>query len=129
MTPCKITVVLDRTYGKRLLNTPAVTRVWIVDTPVNRVAVQLMRTERPLQDVTTFKFRDEESAEETLLAELDTIDLHHGSYSPKPAYTVLEVVGTAITERIVAGLSTFGFKEFRPTSSGFSADRYVNERE
>jgi hypothetical protein len=44
-----------------------------------------------------------------LLAELDTIDLHHGSYSADPPYTVLEVLGTPLTAKAKNELSAYGF--------------------
>ena len=125
--PYAVTVILDRTYGERLLALPAGTAVWIVDTPPNRAAAQRLWAERPaashLDGITTFKSREEASAEETLLSELDTIDLHHGPFSAKLPYTVLEVIGAATTERIKAAMSAFGFTEFQSTALGFRAVR------
>ena len=74
-----VTVILDRAYGERLLALPARTAVWVVDTPPNRAAAQRRWAQRTseshLQGVTTFKPPEKESAEEMLLANLDTIDL------------------------------------------------------
>jgi hypothetical protein len=67
----------------------------------------------------TFKAGDDCSSEKTLINELDTIDLHHASYSADPPYTVLEVIGTPISERLKAELSHYGFCEFQPTGEGF----------
>ena len=129
--PYSVTVILDRAYGERLLVLPVGTAVWIVDTPPNRAAVQRLwaeRTPERLGGVTTFKSREEASAEEMLLGKLDTIDLHHGPYSAQPPYTILEVIGAAITEPIKAAMSAFGFAEFQSTASGFRAVRPLPTR-
>jgi len=58
-----------------------------------------------------------------LLNEMNTIDLHHGSYSSDPPYTVLEVLGTPLSDRIRGELSEYGFVEFLPNVEGFLAIR------
>ena len=60
-----------------------------------------------------------------LINELDTIDLHHGTYSANPPYTVLDVIGTAVTARLKAKLGEFGFDDFQETREGFRAVRPV----
>lgn len=125
--PYPVTVILDRAYGERLLALPVGTAVWIVDTPPNRAAAQRLwaqhTSDSHLDGVTTFKTREEASAEEMLLGKLDTIDLHHGTYSAQPPYTVVEVIGAAITERVKAAMSAFGFTDFQTTALGFRAVR------
>lgn len=83
--PYSVTVVLDRSYGERLSDLPVGQPVWIVDTPLNRAAAEKLwaeqRGESHLTGVTTFKVSADGSAEESLIGEFDTIDLHHGSYS------------------------------------------------
>lgn len=120
-----ITVVLDRSYGDRLSDLPLGQPVWIVDTPVNRAAAQKLWSERHdethLTGITTFK--SDLSAEESLIDEFDTIDLHHGSYSADPPYTVVDVIGARLTDSVRATLQDFGFDEFRLTSAGFRAIR------
>jgi hypothetical protein len=97
--------------------------VWIVDTPQNRAVAQNLWAANPnrnhLEGVTTFKAGQDCPSEETLINELDTIDLHHGSYSADPPYTVLEVIGTPISERLKDELSHYGFNKFQPTGEGF----------
>ena len=58
-----------------------------------------------------------------LINELDTIDLHHGTHSANPPYTVLEVIGTGISAKLKAEVSQFGFDEFQETLQGFRAVR------
>ena len=48
-----------------------------------------------------------------------------GSYSADPPYTILEVLGILLSDRIKAELSQYGFNEFHPDSVGFHAVRPV----
>jgi hypothetical protein len=38
--------------------------------------------------------------EEILLCELDSIGLHHGGYSVKPPYTIIEIFGVLLSELV-----------------------------
>jgi hypothetical protein len=123
----RVFVVLDREYGERLSELAANGPVWIVDTPTNRAVAQKIwtadRNRSHLDGVTAFKTGDACSSETTLIDQLDTIDLHHGTYSANPPYTVLEVIGTTISERVKTQLSQFGFNQFQRTAEGFRAVR------
>ena len=127
--PYKVSVVVDREFGERLAALEPGVPVWILDTPVNRGVAQRLWKESTepnhLTGVTTFKTCDSLSPEEILLSELDTIDLHHGSYSAETPYTILEVLGVPLSDKIRAALSEYGFNEFRPNATGFSAIRPV----
>jgi hypothetical protein len=65
-----------------------------------------------LTGITTFNDLESSSPEDLLVSELDTIDLHHGSHSANPPYTILEVLGAPLSDRIKAELSQYGFDEF-----------------
>ncbi len=123
----RVYMVLNREYGDRLFDLARTGPVWIVDTPLNRTAAQRIWTVDPnrghLDGVTTFETGDDSSPEDSLINELDTIDLHHGTYSADPPYTVLEVIGAGMSERVKTGLSEFGFNEFQSTTEGFRAVR------
>ncbi len=125
--PYRVFVVLDREYGEQLSRLVEKSPVWIVDTPKNRTVAQSIwsadTSRSHLEGVTTFKTRDDSSPEDTLIQELETIDLHHGVYSANPPYTVLEVIGTAISDRVKGKFAEFGFDQFEPTSQGFRAIR------
>jgi hypothetical protein len=125
----RVFVVLDREYAERLSEVAAAGPVWIVDTPTNRAAAQRIWAADPnrshLDGITTFKTADESSPETALIEQLDTIDLHHGTYSASPPYTVLEIIGTTISERTQAELSRFGFDQFQGTAEGFRAVRQL----
>jgi hypothetical protein len=125
----RVFVVLYREYGERLFELARAGPVWIVDTPSNRATAQKVWAVHPsrshLDGVTTFKTGDDSSPEDTLINELDTIDLHHGTYSADPPYTVLEVIGAVLSERLKTELSQFGFDDFQATTEGFRAARPV----
>jgi hypothetical protein len=120
-------VVVDKEFGTRISELLKRGPVWIVDTPTNRAAAQIIWTARSdqnlLDGVTVFKLFDCCSIEDTLVNELDIIDLHHGSHSADPPYTMLEIVGIQVTERIKSELSRFGFNKFEKTTTGFCAVR------
>jgi hypothetical protein len=123
----RVFVVLDRDYGEGLYSLAQTGPVWIVDTPLNRAAAQILWSANPnrshLDGVTTFKFGADSSSEDILINELDTIDLHHGIYSAGPPYTVIEAIGASISEKLTSKLSEFGFNEFEATPQGFRALR------
>jgi hypothetical protein len=101
--------------------------VWIVNTPSNKPVAQRLWKERPneshLTGITTFNDIESSSPEELLIEELDSIDLHHGTYSAKPPFAVLEVLGTRITDNAKHALAAYGFEEFHENSCGFTAIR------
>jgi hypothetical protein len=125
--PYKVCVVVDREFGERLAEIESGVPVWIVDTPVNKPVAQRLWKERPheshLTCITTFDDWNPVSPEDLLIGELHMIDLHHGSYSTDTPYTILEVFGAPLSERIKVELSEYGFNEFHPTAAGFSAVR------
>jgi hypothetical protein len=123
----KVYIVVDREFGERLNMLEKGVPVWIVDTPANKAAAQRVWQKLPdpdhLTGVTTFRAFAPATSSELLLAEIDTIDLHHGTYSADPPYTVLEVIGAPLTEEIRNSLSVYGFSEFTETAAGFTAMR------
>ena len=127
--PYRVFVVVDREYGERLLELVQMGPVWIVDTPANRTVAQQIWAATPershLDGVTTFKFVETSSSEDIVINALDTIDLHHGTYSANPPYTVLEVIGSEITAKLKAEFSQFGFNEFQEIAQGFRATRVI----
>lgn len=125
--PYTVTVVLDRNFGESLSELPLGQPIWIVDTPINRSATERAWKEHTvgnhLTGVTIFNCIGDCSAEESLIDEFDTIDLHHGSYSSKLPYTVINVIGAQLTDAIKVMLSEYGFNEFHITEFGFRAVR------
>jgi hypothetical protein len=127
LEPYRVFVVLDPAYGQRLDELAKNGPVWIVDTPANRSVAQQIWTAAPnrshLEGVTTFKFPENSSSEDILINELDTIDLHHGIHSANPPYTVIEVIGAGVSDKVKEALSEFGFDHFEATSHGLRATR------
>jgi hypothetical protein len=121
----RVIIVLDREYGERLSQLAA--PIWIVDTPQNRAAAEKRwaadSNRRHLDGVTTFKTMNDLTPEDVLIGELDPIDCHHGIYSANPPYTMVEVIGTSISDRLRRKLSQFGFNQFDSTPQGFYATR------
>jgi len=125
--PYKVYIVVDREFGEELAELARGVPVWIVDTPTTKPVAQRFWNERPdenhLTGITTFNDLNSLSPEEMLLGHLDTIELHHGSHSADPPYTVIEVFGTQLTANAKSVLSEYGFNAFHITSTGFTASR------
>jgi len=130
--PYRVFVVVDRDFGQHLTALAEMGPVWIADTPVNKCVAQKIWAAYPrsghLEGVTTFNVPDGTSSEDILINELGTIDLHHGTYSANPPYTVLEVIGTSITARLKAELGEYGFDHFQETARGFRATRPIPDQ-
>jgi hypothetical protein len=127
VVPSKVYVVVDREFGEQLAELEQGIPVWIVDTPTNKPVVDRLWKERPqkghLAGITIFDDLKSSSPEDILLEELDMIDLHHGSDTADPPYTVIEVFGTRLTTRAKNELSAYGFNEFHANLAGFTARR------
>jgi len=125
--PYKVYVVVDRNFGAQLNEIERGVPVWIVESQDNKPVVQRLWQERTFEShfegITIFADSAGLSAEEILLGELDTIDLHHGIHSANPPYTVLEIVGVNLTVSIKTELVSLGFDDFQTTSTGFIATR------
>jgi hypothetical protein len=125
--PYKVRVIVDREFGEHLAQLESGVPARIVDTPTNKAVAQRLWKERNqeshLTGITTFNDPDSLSPEDILVSKLDTIDLHHGSYSAVPPYTILEVLGVPLSERIKLALCEYGFNQFHPDATGFSAIR------
>lgn len=125
--PYSVSIVLDRNYGSRLGELLKGGPVWAIDSPTNRECAQQLWAELPDRDhldgVTVFRSAEDRSAEQMLIDEMGTIDEHHGIYSADPPYTVIRVVGSALTPEVRQLLESFGFDSFSITSGGFDAVR------
>ena len=128
-SPYKVSVVVDREFGEQLATLTPGVPVWIVDTPINKTVVQRLWREQPQSDsltgITTFDSSNSASPEDIVGSMLGTIDLHHGCYSADPPYTVMEVFGARLNDKLKAQLSEYGFNEFQPGFKSFQAIRPV----
>jgi len=125
--PYKVAIVVDRSFGERLADLAVNQPVWVVDSVVNTPKAEqltkLRRSPNHLTGITIFRPGTDASPEDDLLTEFPTIDLHHGPYSAKPPYTVIEVFGTFPTAAIKSMLAEYGFSDFQLTAGGFIAKR------
>jgi hypothetical protein len=123
----RVVVVVDRGFGEKLESIPAGVPVWIVDSLVNRAAAEKAWAATPqvshLEGITIFTSPEGASPERSLIGQIDTIDLHHGTYSADPPYSVLDVIGVTITEGIRSALEQNGFTEIHTRETGFRASR------
>lgn len=125
--PYKVYVVVARDFGEQLAGLERGIPIWIVDSVANNPTIRRLWVERPNHDhltgITAFNDVESASSTELLLSKLDSIDLHHGSYSASPPYTAIEIIGATLTEEVRKALGEFGFGDFCVTSGGFSATR------
>lgn len=123
-----VALIVDPDFSARIQEVVArVRHTWVVATPANvAVAEQIWRAlPKPLElnmegGVTTF-IQYGVDREGWCDAILDSVDDHHNCYSYDPGYSILEVYGTPLTERLQSALVEFGFSVFTPTEYGFCA--------
>ena len=126
-----VLVVLDPNYGERLRQMWPGRAVWIAMSPINEPTVRSLWASHPdadpLSGITGFRFDTNALPENSLLDNLYEIDLHHGQYSSKDPYTVLEVSGAELTIDVRKALCKLGFETFLDHTGGFTARRSTEE--
>jgi hypothetical protein len=124
-------MILDPNYGDRLRQVWPGRPVWITMSSINEPAVRSLWAAHPdvdhLSGITGFRFDAHASPEESLLDNLDAVDLHHGPHSSKEPYTVLEVSGARLTINVREAMSKLGFERFSENPDGFIARRSMVE--
>ncbi|HZK82662.1 MAG TPA: hypothetical protein VFC46_16375 [Humisphaera sp.] len=125
--PYSVHIVVDPSFGDRLMELPNGEPVWVVDSPANAPVVHRIWTERPqpnhLIGLTKFDPAGAETPELVLLNELDMIDLHHGEHSATPPYSVAKVYGTNWTPAVAEAFAAIGFRKLRSVPDGFVAEK------
>jgi hypothetical protein len=126
--PYTVALVADPNFGSRLGALAAKMHTWIVATPENSAAAELIwnssanATGNRLESGVTTFISDLKSDREGWCDEiLDSIDEHHNSYSHDPGYTVLDVYGVMLTERLRLVFAECEFTSFEQTEFGFRA--------
>lgn len=126
VSPALVHLIVDEQYGFCVDQLPVGEPAWIIDSPSNRIAVEKRWAEFPSQShltgITLFS-SVAASAEDAVINELDTIDLHHGFYSADVPYVSLRIVGAAVTPRLTVALSEYGMTRVEATGHGFIARR------
>src|SRR4051812_48582307 len=84
--------------------------VWAPDIPLYRsIAQEIWSSQVPNQPVLTlYKVFPDENVAATFPSLLDTIDLHHGSYSQKNAWKTLLIYGLPLTLEVRKALAAHG---------------------
>jgi hypothetical protein len=129
--PGSVLVILNPNYGERLRQVWPGRPVWIAMSSINELTVRSLWASHPdgdqLSGITGFRFDAGAPPENRLLDNLSMIDLHHGLYSSKDPYTVLEVSGARLTIDVREALCKLGFEKFLENTDGFTARRSTEE--
>jgi hypothetical protein len=128
----QVVVVVDPEFGSRLRELQAGSPVWVTMSPTNEAIVRSLWASAPastthLDGITGFRHDARRSPEDQFLAELSTIDLHHGPYSAKVPYDALRVIGCKLTCGVRDALTECGFQAIEETADGFLARRVQPE--
>jgi hypothetical protein len=125
-----VTIVVDPEFGDRLYAVAKETPVWIVDTPINRAAAEVVRAQNPEHHppsgVTTFQVERNSTPDEWCANILGAVDLHHGEYSHDPPYAVVEVIGAPLTIRLRQAFSEYELNAFVERAADFQASRSIS---
>jgi hypothetical protein len=100
--------------------------VWAVRTSASEAVAQRIWAIEPRPDARErglTLFAADESPEETLLAVIDEVELHHGPASGAPALQTIVVLGVGATDRVEETFRSLGYAQITPTVSGFVARR------
>ena len=129
--PYKVHIVVDLDYGNRIRDLPLNEPAWIIDSDINRPVVEAIWQEGKQQDylvgITIFQGAASDSQEDCLIAELETIELHHGSQSHDPPYSILDVIGIHWSERIKEAFANYGFTSHTSTKNGFIVEKEMSQ--
>jgi len=122
-----VAIVLDPSFAARLASLADRAAVWIVDSAMNRPAIEALWTARRIQqasyDVTVFRPIPDLSSEEHLMGVLRSIQRHADAVDEEERVPLewIEVYGIAPSPAIEALLRANGFGGSAPLSDGFRA--------
>lgn len=115
----RVAIIVDPDYGERANDVADRCHTWIVISPANESAIAARRHDAFSSESGLTAFRGNETPERTLVSILSTVELHHGADSHDPPVSILEVIGTPVTEAIRDELGNLGFDEVQHTAPGF----------
>jgi hypothetical protein len=123
-----VLVIVDPNYGERLRLVWPGQPIWIAMSSANEPTVRsLWASYRDGDHLGGITGDADVPPENSLLDNLNMIDLHHGLYSSKDPYTVLDVRGARLTIDVRDALSKLGFEKFSENTDGFTARRSREE--
>lgn len=124
-----VAIVVDRSFGDRLLPLSRRLHVWIVDSQINRPArdrVWNETKEYTLESGATLFFDDGTQAPDVVAAKmLEDVERHHSEGAHTPPMSRLEVYGTPRTASLSRALADLGFDHFEDGHGRFVASRAV----
>ena len=127
--PHAVAIVVDRTFGDKLLDLSHRLHVWIIDSQINRPArdkVWNETREYTLESGATLFFDDgTQPADAVAVRMLEDIERHHGEGAHTPPMSRLEVYGTPQTPPLSSALEDFGFTHFEDDGDRFIASRDI----
>ena len=125
--PLGVFIVLDQSFGDRLLPLLRQAPVWLIDSSENQLAAEERWKQDPsnnfLEGVTLFQANTSSSLEDVLISELPTIEEHHGGASEPVHYRILDVIGIEHSPGLAAALFQYSFADIKITPDGFRATR------
>ena len=127
LPPRTIAVVLDTGFGSRLASLAERAAVWIVDSPGNRPAIELLWTARRTRgasyDVTVFRTIPGLTAEEHVDAVLRSAVTDGETDEPAAPVGSIEVYGTELTDEMRSTLAKYDYPLIDPLGNDFRARR------
>jgi hypothetical protein len=119
-----VAIVVDPAFGDQIRDLPPQMPVWVLDTPINRQAAHRFWPDGAEassgRNITTFIGGDE-SAEDSCIRILPTVDTHHNALAQKPPYSAIEVFGARLTTELRRALEEYGFLVVQADDSHFIA--------
>ena len=112
-TSHKVGLVVDRSFGERIVELARSFHVWVVESPANVPFVRRF-WESQLAD----------SGPADICARIaETVDQHHGEFAHDPPWTELEVFGVELDAALQEVFKDLGATTFEPTPEGFVCRR------
>ena len=130
LQPKKVGIVVDRTFGDRLLSLLRLFHVWVVESADNLPAIQSAWTSQsattnsaPTAAVTSFKALEGESPDDMCARIAGDVDEHHGELAQDRAWREIEIFGVSLNRRLRSVFEELGANTFEPTKGGFICRR------
>jgi hypothetical protein len=122
-----VAIVVDRSFGDKLVVLARRLHVWVIDSPANRPARDKVWNETKaytLDSGATLFFDDGTQAPDVVAERmLDDVEMHHGGNAHTPPLTRIEVYGAKRTPLLQSALEELEYDHFEDGPDGFVASR------
>lgn len=125
----RIVLVVDEQFGSRVLELVRTAYVWLVESAENdlwakEVWESSQDTDDPLlHGLSTFKREQEEMGDALIIRLIDMIDEHHGEFAHDPEWSVIDVLGTSLSDAIQEAVVGYGVDRCETIPGGFRLHR------